>query len=290
MTEKNDGNSPDAQESASEIDSAGAGRREFLKTAGIAAATTGAIAASIGSASADVPSQGYQPTDSLSVGQWPSWATINWSEFPSDDPEEIEVWGYTGKQSYAPGDTLDLHVNVNPNGREYSVEIIRDGAEMESVYKKEGLMGRKHPTPTKAYTEGCGWPVEHSLKIPGDWRSGGYVVIFRIKDGDKVKEQEGFFILRSAERKGDIALVIATSTWNAYNNWSGGSSYTNPDLKDFTDLDAARTSWLHSGLIYRSAMAQRHDSDPRGRAAPRSEKQSATELVGSLRLPRICLE
>jgi hypothetical protein len=242
MTEGKDRSSKDAQDAASEIDSAGTGRREFLKSAGVAAATAGAAAASIGAASADVPSQGYQPTDSLSVGQWPSWATINWSEFPSDDPEEHEVWGYTGAQSYAPGDTLDLHVNVNPNGLEYSVEIVRDGAEMESVYKQDGLKGKKHPTPTKAYTEGCGWPVEHSMKIPGDWQSGGYVVIFRIKDGDKVKEQEGFFILRSAERKGDIALVIATSTWNAYNNWAGGSSYTNPELKDFTDLDAARTS------------------------------------------------
>ena len=69
MTERKDTKSPDAKDPASEINSTGAGRREFLKSAGVAAATAGAVAASIGSARADVPSQGYQPTDSLSVGQ-----------------------------------------------------------------------------------------------------------------------------------------------------------------------------------------------------------------------------
>jgi hypothetical protein len=97
-----------------------------------------------------------------------------------------------------------------------------------SVYKKEGLVGAKHETPTLAYTEGCGWPVSHTFEIPSDWKSGGYVVIFRIEDGEKVKEQEAFFILRAARKTGKIAFVAATSTWNAYNNFAGDSSYTNP--------------------------------------------------------------
>jgi hypothetical protein len=193
-------------------------RRDFLKTAGASAAALGVVAGASSTANANVPSQGYQPTDKLSVGQWPSWATTNLSEFPSDDPKEVEVWGYAGKQSYAPGDTLNLHINVNPNGRKYSVEIVRDGAECVSIYKKEGLVGAKHDTPIKAYTEGCGWPVSHTLKIPSDWKSGAYVVIFRIQDGKKVKEQEAFFILRAAKKTAKIAFVAATSTWNAYNN------------------------------------------------------------------------
>ena len=89
-------------------------RREFLKTAGASAVTLGAVAGAASTASANVPSQGYQPTDTLSVGQWPGRATTNWSEFPSDDPKEVEVWGYTGKPSYAPGESLNLHTNVNP--------------------------------------------------------------------------------------------------------------------------------------------------------------------------------
>jgi hypothetical protein len=145
--EKNDGSKENEPQAA---------RRDFLKTAGASAAALGAFAAGINTAHADVPSQGYQPTDTLSVGQWPGWATTNWSEFPSDDPKEVEVWGYTGKQGYSPGETLDLHTNVNPNGLTYSVEIVRDGAEWVSVYKKEGLVGAKHETPTLAYTEGCG--------------------------------------------------------------------------------------------------------------------------------------
>jgi hypothetical protein len=60
MTNKNGGDPADLQDPASEIVSAGAGRREFLRSDGVAAAAVGAVAASIGPASADVPSQGYR--------------------------------------------------------------------------------------------------------------------------------------------------------------------------------------------------------------------------------------
>ena len=58
-TKKNDGSKENEPQVA---------RRDFLKTAGTSAAALGAIAAGINTANANVPSQGYQPTDTLSVG------------------------------------------------------------------------------------------------------------------------------------------------------------------------------------------------------------------------------
>ncbi|NIB38382.1 hypothetical protein HBA55_02235 [Pseudomaricurvus alkylphenolicus] len=172
-------------------------------------------------------------------GQWPSWTLEDKSEYPSDDPTVAEVWGYTGKFSYAPGEALDLHVNCS--GRSYSIEIFRDGATWESVYRKENIPAEKFDTPQNSYEVGCGWPTTHSFIIPSDWKSGGYVVVLSTGDG---VEQEAFFVLRAAKpaEKAKIALVVATSTWVAYNTWGGASSYTNADANiDFSDLEGART-------------------------------------------------
>ena len=168
--------------------------------------------------------------------------TSDWAEFPSDDPTQLEIWGYTDKLSYEPGETVQLHVSTT--AEVFSVEIVRDGAEPLSLYHQDALKGRLSPTRTDAYTTGCDWPSLHSIQIPGDWDSGGYVVIFRVTRDDVTVQSEGFFCLRpSAQsvKNKSIALVLATSTWIAYNNWAGGCSYTNPDLVDHTDLDKTRT-------------------------------------------------
>ena len=217
------------------------GRRQFLATSGAVAGA--AMLGGLAHAKApDVPPKNYQPEDTIQFGQWPHWMRTKWAEFPPDDPKELWIWGYTGQLSYEPGDELDLHVNTS--AKQYDLEIYRDGAEWELVYKKEGLPGKKHPTPKDCSKVGCNWPVSHKLRIPRDWKSGGYVIVFRVtgKDvhGSAVKEQEAFFILRAARPKAKIALVCCTGTWIAYNDFGGGSSYTNPEVKDWTDVDAAR--------------------------------------------------
>jgi len=61
------------------------------------------------------------------------------------------------------------------------------------------------------------------------WKSGAYIVILRARHNGQASEQEAFFTLRAVApgRKAKIALVLATSTWQAYSNWGGASSYTN---------------------------------------------------------------
>ena len=151
-----------------------------------------------------------------------------WFEFPSEDKTELEVWSYTDKLTYGPGDTVSLHVNTT--AKDYSVEIFRDGGTWESVYKKEGIAGAYQDTPLDAYKNGCNWAVSHQFKIPKDWRSGGYVVVLKVQRGEEVIEHEAFFTLRAAQpgKNSDILFVLSTPTWMAYNDFGGGSSYRLP--------------------------------------------------------------
>ncbi|UHD18619.1 N,N-dimethylformamidase beta subunit family domain-containing protein [Thiocapsa bogorovii] len=157
-------------------------------------------------------------------GQWANNTHYSWFDLPSDDRSKLEVWGYTDATSYAPGDTVNLHVSTTAD--RYDLTVTRDGAAEEVVLEEKGLAGKLHPTPKDAYRVGPGWPVAHSIAIPETWKSGGYIVTFKVtgEEGQRI-EQEAFFILRpKAPGQAAIAFVAATTTWQAYNDW-GGSNY-----------------------------------------------------------------
>ena len=89
--------------------------------------------------------------------------------------------------------------------------------------------------PEDASSNGCGWPVSHSLEVPADWRSGYYEFALRVEDqggkfvqrGRRTAESRGFFIVRPAgPTNARILLQLATNTYSAYNNWGGYSLYS----------------------------------------------------------------
>lgn len=77
---------------------------------------------------------------------------------------------------------------------------------------------------------GCGWPVSTKIRIPKDWKSGGYVVVLSAQNGEARVEQEAFFVLRAAQpgKETKILFMPAVPTWLAYNDWGGGSNYRLP--------------------------------------------------------------
>ena len=56
----------------------------------------------------------------------PSAVFENFYEKAGNDPNELEIWCYSDRLSYAPGETLRLHVSTTA-GR-YDLTILRDGA------------------------------------------------------------------------------------------------------------------------------------------------------------------
>ena len=157
---------------------------------------------------------------------WPNAVFENFYEKASNDPDELEIWCYSDRLSYAPGETLGLHISTT--AERYDLTILRDGARPEAVHRAEGLVGRFHPALPDCSVTGCGWPVAYELELPSDWRSGGYLVeaVAHGQDGATFT-QHHVFLLRSAgaESAAPLLLVAATGTWTAYNDWGGSNHY-----------------------------------------------------------------
>lgn len=147
--------------------------------------------------------------------------------------EDFFVEGYTGRQSYIPGETVEFHLS---SSEEYiTLSIYRLGLEEEMVWTNDSIKTGNYPVPESASTHGCQWPVALELEIPESWKTGYYEVRFKITDrGEKfiqrnrrTAESSTFFVIRNSEPGKDskILLQLATNTYNAYNNWGGSSLY-----------------------------------------------------------------
>ena len=117
-------------------------------------------------------------------------------------------------------EAVALHVSTD--AKSFDVEVVREGAVRERVWRATELAGQVQATPPDASENGCGWPP--ALEIPvGDRRSGYHSVT--VTAGDD--RTDAFFVVRPARADpAPILLVLSTTTWNAYNDWGGPSLYT----------------------------------------------------------------
>ncbi len=140
-----------------------------------------------------------------------------------------QIEGYAGRLSYRPGERLELHVStVAPT---YTVRIERWGIVRVEVWSDSGMEGLHTPAPPDADSQGCEWPVSLGVTIPDEWSSGFYLVTLTA-DGapeDRAVAHCGFVVRPGSSpesRSNRAIIVLATNTWNAYNNWGGKSLYT----------------------------------------------------------------
>ena len=61
-------------------------------------------------------------------------------EYPGMDGERGEIWCYTDRFSYRPGETAHLHVSAT--AKSFAIEIVRDGAT-----ETHGLRAARHRLP-----------------------------------------------------------------------------------------------------------------------------------------------
>ncbi len=170
--------------------------------------------------------------------------TGHYYETASPDPARPQVWGYTDRISHAPGEVLRLH--VMSSAPEVEVRIERDGLQPEPVYRAS-IPGGFHETPHDCSETGCGWPERLTLTLPQDWQSGVYRIILSIPG----HESEHMFVLRAANPAGRIAMLLATGTWCAYNDWGGSNHYqglTGPNGNDFAAHVSVRRPWAR-GMV-----------------------------------------
>ncbi|MDP2291226.1 MAG: hypothetical protein Q8M22_08540 [Actinomycetota bacterium] len=138
------------------------------------------------------------------------------------------VEAYTDRLSYLPGEAADLHVWCATE--RYDVDVRRWGGEV--CWQATDLPGTAHPTPDDADARGCGWPAGVQVPISSTWTSGVYLVTLHAHGAAHDRAiGHAMFVVRAkptgaVRGSGNPLLVLATNTYNAYNNWGGRSLYT----------------------------------------------------------------
>ncbi|KAK5273276.1 hypothetical protein LTR96_002908 [Exophiala xenobiotica] len=147
-----------------------------------------------------------------------------WVEIPSPSAAPA-AWCYSDQRVYSPGEVVHLHVSSNIST--VRIRIYRDGLTQETYNIAEDVAVSFQTIPDRAYEVGCSWPISSSWTIPKDAKSGGYVV--EVSDGSIATPRllgHHFFIIRAdTHAPHTIALVAATSTWTAYNDFGGANHY-----------------------------------------------------------------
>jgi hypothetical protein len=142
------------------------------------------------------------------------------------------VEGYAGQQSYAAGDIVEVHCSSRVPT--VSASVARVGRERVEVWRGEGIRVDEHPYPDDAYASGCGWPVAFTVFVDPAWPSGFYEISLQAEgdtggtdENDETSRSEAFFVVRpSSTTSADGIVVLATNTYNAYNQWGGKCMYS----------------------------------------------------------------
>ena len=113
----------------------------------------------------------HQPGPSPRTVQRPRHVQDNSYIGPARDPEVLEIWGYTDRYTYHPGEVIALRISTT--AKHYDIEIGRDGLDYTPVLHLQNRPGQHHDTPVDCSVNGCDWPVTDEITVPADWPSGG---------------------------------------------------------------------------------------------------------------------
>jgi len=127
--------------------------------------------------------------------------------------------GYCWPQSVLPGEIVTVFCHTE--SLSFHAEVVRSGTTEKKVFDQPSLPGVRQSMPQNLAANGCAWQPSFEIEIQPEWPSGFYLV--RLTDSDGV-QAEAFFVVRSVEPQ-DAMLVLATSTWSAYNDWGGPNFY-----------------------------------------------------------------
>jgi hypothetical protein len=171
-----------------------------------------------------------------------------------------EVEGYTDRQSYQVGDLMILHCS----SRHSLVDIVirRVAPVPETVHAARDVPCALQPIPDDAAEHGCRWAATLSLEVPGTWRSGYYEVTMTPAGSPGSPAFPAYFVVRSHGPGGSpILLVLATNTYNAYNDWGGSNLYTGSTSVSFKRPMAAGFLRRPAHLSLRTALPGAYDPE-----------------------------
>jgi len=154
-----------------------------------------------------------------------------YSEFPLDIGETIQnttsIEGYSDKNEYAPGETIELY--IHSLSATHRIEVWRFGINNEKLFSDDSIAGFPQNFDCYAYSNGCDWLPTYQFKIPDHWTSGYYSI--KLITPEKEIAWISFIVSAGKSNLAKLVVVASTNTWQAYNNWGGGSFYR-IDIRD----------------------------------------------------------
>ena len=132
--------------------------------------------------------------------------------------------------SVVPGEPVSFQVSsqVGP----YSITIFQqyalpDGTTEREVANLDGLPKAPEPLPISrlSYRDGAGWPAAARFTVP-EWPSGVYLARVSAQSSDATIDLP--FVVRARPgQEADVLVVLADTTYNAYNEGGGRNAYGN---------------------------------------------------------------
>lgn len=170
-----------------------------------------------------------------------------WVEMPTPDGAPA-AWCYSDRRAYRSGDEAVLFLSANVD--QVAIRIYRDAVDKHVVHTCGARSATFQPVPDRAYEVGCDWPEFLRWQIPAELPSGGYIVEISTPSGAVIGHH--FFVVRSlVPTPGAMALVLATSTWAAYNDWGGANHYyglNTPNPRGRSPILAANRPWARGQI------------------------------------------
>jgi hypothetical protein len=177
----------------------------------------------------------------------------HWYEAPGMDGTRGEVWCYSDRLSYRPGETVTLFVSAT--APRWRLDVVRDGAVETPMLSLAGEGARWQETPDQCSVTGCGWEASHAFAIPADWPSGAYRLTLTAdgRDGGSIRCHHLIVVHPPPGRRpGRILQIAATGSWTAYNTWGGSNHYqgiTGPNRDQFAPVVSLERPWARGFVV-----------------------------------------
>ena len=128
---------------------------------------------------------------------------------------------YTDKWNYEPGEAISIFASAA--GEQTALLTCYNPLSLDTLFHQE-IKIPFQAVSGKVSVKGCGWEKLISIRANQTSPSGWYVLSLQISNFQKYSSI--FLIPKKGTVKKEVALLLSTNTWNAYNHWGGQSLYT----------------------------------------------------------------
>lgn len=182
-----------------------------------------------------IPDSKHQtPRDNALTWLRPTKPVTEWNGQPVQWKQTVVAIGPTVQRSAAlqgyaltPSVPAGGHVRfaISSTFTSVAISLVRcdEPAGLVSVGPSSTIRTTAQRLPADFLANGCGWPESVRLPIPTHWPSGVYALQL---DGPHGLSQYLPFVVRPTQPHAQVAVILPTNTYEAYNSWGGHDAYT----------------------------------------------------------------